>query len=291
MITKIDFENDLKKILNPKIRYCPINEKYHIDGKWANKITLDDIDYQTHAFEVNLLRNLNMFKNQYRYYDLVMAAFVTVLITSNLIGPAKISQLEVPFFGLLTFGAGVLFFPISFIFGDILTEVYGYAASRRVIWAGFIALAFASFMAWMIVALPPAPYWHNQEAYEIAFGSAWRVSLASLVAFAAGEFVNSFVMAKMKIMTKGKYLWSRTIGSTVAGEAIDSILFYPLAFYNSGVIPNDKLILVVIAQFIAKTSIEILFTPAIYKIIAFLKKKENLDHFDTHTNFNPFIFK
>jgi uncharacterized integral membrane protein (TIGR00697 family) len=146
-------------------------------------------------------------------------------------------------------------------------------------------------MAWMIVALPPAPYWHNQEAYEIAFGSAWRVSLASLVAFAAGEFVNSFVMAKMKIMTKGKYLWSRTIGSTVAGEAIDSILFYPLAFYNSGVIPNDKLILVVIAQFIAKTSIEILFTPAIYKIIAFLKKKENLDHFDTHTNFNPFIFK
>jgi uncharacterized integral membrane protein (TIGR00697 family) len=212
-----------------------------------------------------------------------MAAFVTVLITSNLIGPAKISQIEVPFFGILTFGAGVLFFPISFIFGDILTEVYGYA--------GFIALAFASFMAWMIVALPPAPFWKNQDAYEIAFGSAWRVSLASLIAFAAGEFVNSFVLAKMKIMTKGKYLWSRTITSTIAGEAIDSVLFYPLAFYNSGIIPNDKLILVVMAQFFAKTLIEVLFTPVIYKIVAFLKKKENLDYFDTETNFNPFIFK
>ncbi|MEY3171959.1 MAG: hypothetical protein RJA27_1039, partial [Pseudomonadota bacterium] len=153
------------------------------------------------------------------------------------------------------------------------------------------ALAFASFMAWMIVALPPAPYWHNQEAYEVAFGSAWRVSLASLIAFAAGEFANSFVLAKMKIMTKGKYLWSRTIGSTIAGEAIDSILFYPLAFYNSGVIPNDKLILVVMAQFFAKTLIEVLFTPVIYKIIAFLKKKENIDYFDTRTNFNPFSFK
>jgi len=201
-----------------------------------------------------------MYKNQYRYYDLVMAAFVTVLITSNLIGPAKISQIEVPFFGMLTFGAGVLFFPISFIFGDILTEVYGYAASRRVIWAGFIALAFASFMAWMIVALPPAPFWKNQDAYEIAFGSAWRVSLASLIAFAAGEFANSFVLAK-------------------------------IAFYNSGIIPNDKLILVVMAQFFAKTLIEVLFTPVIYKIVAFLKKKENLDYFDTETNFNPFIFK
>jgi uncharacterized integral membrane protein (TIGR00697 family) len=146
-------------------------------------------------------------------------------------------------------------------------------------------------MAWMIVALPPAPFWKNQDAYEIAFGSAWRVSLASLIAFAAGEFANSFVLAKMKIMTKGKYLWSRTITSTIAGEAIDSVLFYPLAFYNSGIIPNDKLILVVMAQFFAKTLIEVLFTPVIYKIVAFLKKKENLDYFDTETNFNPFIFK
>ncbi len=220
-----------------------------------------------------------------------MAAFVTVLIASNLIGPAKISQIEVPLFGILTFGAGVLFFPISFIFGDILTEVYGYAASRRVIWTGFLALAFVSFMAWMIVALPPAPYWQNQDAYEIAFGSAWRVSLAGVIAFAVGEFANSFVLAKMKIMTKGKYLWSRTIGSTFVGEAIDSLLFYPLAFYNSGVIPNDKLILVMVAQFFAKTLVEVLFTPLIYKIITFLKEKENMDYFDANTNFNPFIFK
>jgi len=183
----------------------------------------------------------------YKYYDLVMAAFVTVLITANIIGPAKISQLDLPMIGTITFGAGVLFFPISFIFGDILTEVYGYAASRRVIWTGFAGLAFASLMAWVIVTLPPAPFWDNQEVYEIAFGSAWRVALAGLIAFAAGEFINSWVMAKMKIWSQGKYLWLRTISSTIAGEGVDSILFYPLAFYNSGIIPNDKIWLVVVA--------------------------------------------
>ena len=125
-----------------------------------------------------------MMRKNYKYYDLIMAAFVTVLVCSNLIGPAKVTQIDAPLLGTLTFGAGVLFFPISFIFGDILTEVYGYAASRRVIWAGFAGLAFASFMAWMIVALPPAPFWHNQEAYEVAFGSTWRIALAGLIAFA-----------------------------------------------------------------------------------------------------------
>ena len=164
--------------------------------------------------------------SNYKYYDLVMAAFVTVLITANIIGPAKISQLDLPMIGTITFGAGVLFFPISFIFGDILTEVYGYAASRRVIWTGFAGLAFASLMAWVIVALPPAPFWDNQEVYEIAFGSAWRVALAGLIAFAAGEFINSWVMAKMKIWSQGKHLWFRTISSTIAGEGVDSILFY-----------------------------------------------------------------
>ena len=154
---------------------------------------------------------MSKLRKNYRYYDLVMAAFVTVLITANIIGPAKISQLDLPLIGTITFGAGVLFFPISFIFGDILTEVYGYSASRRVIWTGFAGLAFASFMAWMIVALPPAPFWDNQEVYEIAFGSAWRVALAGLIAFAVGEFVNSWVMAKMKIWTEGKFLWLRTI--------------------------------------------------------------------------------
>lgn len=227
----------------------------------------------------------------YRYYDLVMVAFVTVLVCSNLIGPAKISQISLPIVGTLTFGAGVLFFPISFIFGDILTEVYGYAKSRRVIWAGFAGLAFASFMAWMIVALPPAPFWENQSAYEIAFGSAWRVSLASLVAFAAGEFVNSFVLAKMKIWTNGRWLWTRTIGSTIFGEAVDSILFYPLAFYNTGIIPNDKLWLVVVAQFVAKVAVEVVLTPVTYRIVAFLKKAENEDYYDRDTNFNPFNLK
>ncbi|BCM24635.1 queuosine precursor transporter [Methyloradius palustris] len=227
----------------------------------------------------------------YRYYDLVMVAFVTVLVCSNLIGPAKISQISLPIVGTLTFGAGVLFFPISFIFGDILTEVYGYAKSRRVIWAGFAGLAFASVMAWMIVALPPAPFWQNQDAYEIAFGSAWRISLASLVAFAAGEFVNSFVLAKMKIWTNGRWLWTRTIGSTIFGEAVDSILFYPLAFYNTGIIPNDKLWLVVVAQFVAKVAVEVVLTPVTYKIVAFLKKAENEDYYDTDTNFNPFNLK
>jgi queuosine precursor transporter len=224
----------------------------------------------------------------YRYYDLIMVAFVTVLVCSNLIGPAKITQIDLPIVGVLTFGAGVLFFPISFVFGDILTEVYGYAASRRVIWAGFAALVFASFMAWMVVALPPAPFWHNQQAYEVAFGSAWRVSLAGLLAFAAGEFVNSVVLAKMKVWTQGRWLWTRTIGSTIFGEGVDSVLFYPLAFYGSGVIPNDKLPLVVLAQFIAKVGVEVIFTPVTYKIVHWLKRVENEDYYDRNTDFNPF---
>ncbi|MDB5809922.1 MAG: hypothetical protein JWN94_2044, partial [Betaproteobacteria bacterium] len=161
----------------------------------------------------------------FRYYDLVMAAFVTVLVCSNLIGPAKIAQLDVPLLGIITFGAGVLFFPISYVFGDILTEVYGYARSRRVIWTGFAALTFASMMAWIIVQLPPAPFWNNQAAYETAFGSTWRIAAASLVAFASGEFVNSFVLAKMKIATAGRWLWTRTIGSTIFGEGVDSLIF------------------------------------------------------------------
>jgi len=218
----------------------------------------------------------------------MMAAFVTVLVCSNLIGPAKVSQIDAPLLGTLTFGAGVLFFPISFIFGDILTEVYGYAASRRVIWAGFAGLAFASFMAWMIVALPPAPFWQNQDAYEVAFGSTWRISLAGLVAFAVGEFVNSLIMAKMKVMSAGKHLWQRTITSTVFGETVDTMMFVPLAFWNTGIIPNDKIPLVIGAQIIAKISVEVVFTPVVYKVVAFLKKTENVDYYDRNTNFNPF---
>jgi queuosine precursor transporter len=227
----------------------------------------------------------------YRYYDLVMVAFVTVLVCSNLIGPAKISQWDAPLVGVLTFGAGVLFFPISYVFGDILTEVYGYARSRRVIWSGFAALAFASVMAWVIVKLPPAPFWHNQGAYEVAFGSTWRIALASLLAFLCGEFVNSFVLAKMKLWTSGRWLWTRTIGSTILGEGVDSLLFYPLAFYGTGIIPDEKLPLVMCAQFVTKVMVEVIFTPVTYKIVGCLKRAENEDYYDRATNFNPFTLK
>ena len=227
----------------------------------------------------------------FRYYDFVMAAFVTVLICSNLIGPAKIAQLDLPLLGGVTFGAGVLFFPISYVFGDVLTEVYGYARARKVIWAGFVGLLFASVMAYVVVALPPAPFWKNQDAYEVAFGTTWRIALASMFAYFCGEFVNSYVLAKMKIMTAGRWLWTRTIGSTIFGEAVDSMLFYPLAFYGSGIIPDEKLPLVMLAQFIAKTGVEVVFTPVTYKIVGALKRAEHEDYYDRRTNFTPFSLK
>jgi uncharacterized integral membrane protein (TIGR00697 family) len=230
-------------------------------------------------------------QRQYRYYEFVMAAFVTILICSNLIGPAKIAQLELPILGVVTFGAGLLFFPISYVFGDVLTEVYGYARARRVIWAGFGGLAFAAFMAWVVVALPPAPFWKNQEAYEVAFGTTWRIAAASMFAYFCGEFANSFILAKMKILTAGKHLWMRTIGSTIVGEAVDSSLFYPLAFYNSGIIPNDKLPLVMLAQFVGKVAVEVVFTPITYKVVNFLKRAEGEDYYDRNTNFSPFTLK
>ncbi len=230
-------------------------------------------------------------QKQYKYYDFIMAAFAVVLVCSNLIGPGKITQINVPIVGTLTFGAGIMFFPISFIFGDILTEVYGYSASRRVIWAGFAGLAFASLMAWVIVALPPAPEWHDQAAYQSVFGSTGRIALASLVSFIVGEFVNSFVLAKMKILTQGKMLWSRTIGSTIFGEAVDSILFFPLAFYGSGEFPDAMLPKIIVAQFTAKVLVEVAFTPIMYKVVAFLKRTENEDYYDTKTDFSPFTLK
>ncbi|CAM9849552.1 unnamed protein product, partial [Phaeothamnion confervicola] len=193
--------------------------------------------------------------------------------------------------GVVTFGAGVLFFPISYVFGDVLTEVYGYDRARKVIWAGFAGLAFASFMATVVVALPPAPFWNNQAAYEVAFGSTWRIVAASMFAYFCGEFVNSFVLAKMKILTKGRWLWTRTIGSTIAGEAIDSALFYPLAFYGTGIIPDEKLPLVMLAQFVTKVGVEVVFTPVTYKIVNALKRLEHEDYYDRRTNFNPFALK
>jgi queuosine precursor transporter len=227
----------------------------------------------------------------YRYYDFVMAAFVTVLICSNLIGPAKAVQIELPFFGAVVFGAGVLFFPISYVFGDILTEVYGYARARRVIWAGFAGLAFAALMAYVVVALPPAPEWPNQKAYEIAFGSTWRIAAASMFAYFCGEFVNSFVLAKMKILTAGRWLWTRTIGSTIVGEAVDSALFYPLAFYGSGIMPDEIIPKLMLAQFVLKVAVEVIFTPLTYKIVGALKRAENEDYYDRETRFTPFTLK
>ncbi|MEX2240764.1 MAG: queuosine precursor transporter [Burkholderiales bacterium] len=220
-----------------------------------------------------------------------MAAFVTVLICANLIGPAKISQVELPLVGTLVFGAGVLFFPISYVFGDILTEVYGYARARRVIWAGFGGLAFASFMAAVVVALPPAPFWNNQQAYEIAFGQAWRIAGASMIAYFCGEFANSFVLARMKILTAGRWLWTRTIGSTIVGEAVDSALFYPLALYGTGIIPNEQLPAVMAFQFVGKVLVEVAFTPITYMIVGFLKRAEREDHYDRDTSFTPFSLR
>ena len=230
-------------------------------------------------------------RREYRYYEFVLAAFVTILICSNLIGPAKIARMDFPLIGAVTFGAGVLFFPISYVFGDVLTEVYGYARSRRVIWCGFAGLAFASFMSYVVVALPPAPFWKNQEAYEIAFGLTWRIALASMIAYFCGEFVNSYVLAKMKIATAGRWLWTRTIGSTIFGEGVDSIIFYPLAFYGTGIIPDDKLPSVMVAQFIAKVTVEVLFTPVTYAVVGWLKRAEQEDYYDRETRFTPFTLK
>lgn len=227
----------------------------------------------------------------YRYYEFVMAAFVTVLICSNLIGPAKIAQIDLPLLGAVTFGAGVLFFPISYVFGDVLTEVYGYARARRVIWAGFAGLGFASLMTTIVVALPPAPFWAHQDAYEIAFGNTPRIVAASMFAYFCGEFVNSYVLARMKVATQGRWLWSRTIGSTIAGEAVDSALFYPLAFYGAGLIPDEKLPLIMLAQFLTKVGVEVAFTPVTYKIVNFLKRAEGEDYYDRNTDFNPFALK
>lgn len=217
-----------------------------------------------------------------------MAAFVAVLLCSNLIGVHKVSSVNLPFYGEYIYGAGVLFFPISYLFGDILTEVYGYARSRRVIWAGFGALIFASLMAFVVTSLPAAKTMsaEQQQAVNMIFGQTPRIVLASLTAFWLGEFVNSFVLAKMKIFSAGKRLWMRTIGSTFAGELVDSLIFYPVAFL--GVWSTKQVISVMIGNYFIKVFWEVLATPLTYKIVGFLKRVENEDYFDKETNFNPF---
>lgn len=233
----------------------------------------------------------------YRYYDLILGAYVCVLLCSNLIGPAKVAAVALPGGMTLTFVAGVLFFPISYVFGDILTEVYGYARDRRCVWAGFIALAFAAVMATVIVHLPPAPFWRRDEALGIdrqaavaeIFGSTPRIVLASMIAFWCGSFVNSFVLAKMKIATEGRWLWSRIIGSTLCGELIDSALFYTIAFLY--VLPTADLVQVTLTQYVLKSGWEIFMTPVTYKIVGFLKRMEDEDYYDRATDFTPFSLK
>ena len=221
------------------------------------------------------------------YYDFVMAAFVAILLLSNLIGASKRAEIDLPVRDG-SFGAGLFFFPVSYIIGDVLTEVYGYARARRVIWTGFAAMLFMAFMSWVVVSLPPAASWEGQAAYEAVFGSTWRIVLASITAFWAGEFVNSLVMARMKLLTRGRHLWSRTIGSTMAGQAIDSLIFYPLAFAGQPGWTTDQIVQVVISQFVLKTLWEALLTPVTYGVVNTLKRREGVDVFDDDTDFTPF---
>lgn len=216
-----------------------------------------------------------------RYFDFVMAAFVVILLLSNLIGAAKLSTL-----GGVTFGAGILFFPLGYVIGDVLTEVYGYARARRCVWAGFVAMLFMALMSWVVVALPPAAGWPGQAAYEAVFGSTWRIVFASLVAFWAGEFTNSFVLARMKVLTQGKHLWMRTIGSTVVGQGVDSLLFYPLAFYGQW--SDAQVLTVMVTNWGMKVGWEILLTPVTYAVVNMLKRREGLDVYDEGTDFTPF---
>lgn len=213
-----------------------------------------------------------------------MAGFVTVLLCSNIVGAGKVGLVAG-----VSMGAGNFFFPISYVFGDVLTEVYGYARSRRAIWAGVGALLFAAAMSWVVVALPPAPGWPNQSAYSLVFGATPRVVAASLAAFWAGDFVNSYVLAKMKLKTKGRFLWMRTIGSTIVGQGADTLIFYPLAFW--GAWAPDLLAAVMLSSFWIKVAVEAAMTPVTYLVVGFLKRAEQEDFYDAGTDFNPFTLK
>ncbi len=227
---------------------------------------------------------------RFRYYDLILGAFVAVLLCSNLIGPAKVVQLDLPLLGPTQFGAGNLFFPLSYIFGDVLTEVYGYALTRRVIWSGFAAMAFATVMTWVVLSLPASPQEpfsaQLQPALQICFGGGWRIALGSIIAFFVGDLLNSYVLAKLKVRTQGRHLWLRTIGSTIIGQAADSLIFYPLAFLGIWTLPT--LAVVMFANWAFKVLVEVVMTPFTYWACAKLKAAEGVDADDTHTDFTPF---
>lgn len=216
----------------------------------------------------------------YKYLTAISVFFVSILLISN-IASTKIVDL-----GWFTFDAGTLLFPLSYIFGDILTEVYGYKRSRSVIWLGFFMALMMSLIFIIVGKLPAAADWNNQAAYNTILGLTPRIVVASLIAYFCGAFSNSYILAKMKILTRGKWLWTRTIGSTVVGEFVDSILFILIAFY--GVLPDSLLVTIIISNYIFKTAVEVLFTPVTYKIVSFLKKREMEDYYDLGTNFNPF---
>lgn len=243
-------------------------------------------------------------RRHFRYFDYVLVGFVVILLLSNLIGAAKQAQIILPFLGPVNFGAGVLFFPISYIIGDVLTEVYGFANARRCIWVGFFALLFMVIMSVAVVEIPANPEWAlasatytiegqqvtapNQAAYYAIFGQTPRIVFASICAFWAGEFVNSIVLARMKIMTQGKYLWMRTIGSTVVGQGVDSALFYPLAFWGVAGFSPTIIFTLMITQWIIKTSWEAILTPVTYVVVGWLKRCEGVEVFDENMDFSPF---
>lgn len=219
-------------------------------------------------------------EKSYKYLISISVFFVSVLLISN-VASSKIVDLH-----WFTFDGGTLLFPLSYIFGDVLTEVYGYKKSRQVIWLGFFAAILMSSVFIVVGKLPPAADWGNQDAYDKILGLTPRIVIASLLAYFCGEFLNSFVLAKVKIITKGKFLWVRTIGSTIIGEFFDSLIFVFIAFF--GIFSNSLLVTLIISNYIFKTSVEILFTPITYKVINFLKKREKEDFYDYNTNFNPF---
>ncbi|MDJ0625878.1 MAG: queuosine precursor transporter [Candidatus Caenarcaniphilales bacterium] len=234
---------------------------------------------------------------QYRYLSYIQALFICILLVINLVGAAKVSQITIinPFsgnnFASFPIGTGIIFFPISYLIGNVLTEVYGYSPSRKVIWSGFGALIFATIMVQIIVKMPPANNWSHQEAYEEVFNISWRIACASIIAFATGEFINSFVLSKMKMFTQGSFLWSRTIGSTICGEAMDTLIFYPLAFLGNPDFPLILLGQIMLANYIGKVTWEVFATPLTYAIVDWLKKAEKEDFYDYETNYNPFVLE
>lgn len=216
----------------------------------------------------------------FRYLDFITAAFVAVLIVSN------VASTKILLFGPFSFDGGTLLFPLAYIFGDILTEVYGYARSRRVIWTGFLWVGVAAIVFAAVDWLPPAPEWELQESFHAILGQTPRIVLGSLLAYLAGEFANSFVLAKLKLATRGRWLWTRTIGSTLLGQGVDTAVFLVVAFY--GVLPESLLWAVFVSNYVFKVGIEVLLTPATYGVVNGLKRAEGVDHFDWRTNFNPF---